>query len=328
MDKNNFQNSMDKIEMNDDEKKNILNGALDNAKRRKKNKITTVLMAAACVVVITAMAIADPAGLFKTNTPQPSTLSTKEKTSQKNTGDNLASAEGGQINELAELHTFLWEGKNYTAINAAEISELNLNETIEPADIGQKLGTAFVYQGKNEFYEYKPAGCFAVVAVKQGDEYRLFRFSGFESYSKNEDENAKDYLELYGIKSAADIASLSVSENGTEWRSVASVSKIETFYNYFSPLTEAGQKYFDKLAESANEAAVPPDYQTVTDENGGQSSPGYDPWAGRTNPLEKTISIRIYNSSGLFLEFPYYPDFGFISRYEVNESFAGFLEQL
>lgn len=48
-------------------------------------------------------------------------------------------------------------------------------------------------------YRYMPAGGEAVVAVKRETGYQLFRFFAFESYLNNQDEDTRDYLELYGI---------------------------------------------------------------------------------------------------------------------------------
>jgi len=53
------------------------------------------------------------------------------------------------------------------------------------------------------------------------------------------------------------------------------------------------------------------------------SSPGV---AGATNALAYPITIRIYNQSGVYLETVYYPAIRFISRFEVSEDFAKFMD--
>jgi hypothetical protein len=44
-------------------------------------------------------------------------------------------------------------------------------------------------------------------------------------------------------------------------------------------------------------------------------------WDALANP----ITVRIYHQSGVYFETIYYPNVGFMSRFEVSEGFAEFL---
>lgn len=46
------------------------------------------------------------------------------------------------------------------------------------------------------------------------------------------------------------------------------------------------------------------------------------------NALSNSVTIRIYNQQGIYFDAVYYPNLGFISRHEVNDAFADFLEGL
>lgn len=56
----------------------------------------------------------------------------------------------------------------------------------------------------------------------------------------------------------------------------------------------------------------------------GVSKPGQ---GSSSAALENLVTIRIYNQRGVYFDSPYYIDFGFISRYEVSEDFAGFMSK-
>jgi len=164
------------------------------------------------------------------------------------------------------------------------------------------------------------------------------------------------YLELYGIKSATDIAKVQFigwsEEAKIEGRldiisEITDSGKITEFYNYYSVIKNSSDNYFDKLfnyKSSNNESLdnppeqteVPPDYtEGVADigsdviidksETGAATSTeGFVGSAG--DALNNSVTIRIYNQSGIYLDAEYYPNLSFISRHEVNTEFADFLK--
>ena len=95
-----------------------------------------------------------------------------------------------------------------------------------------------------------------MVAVKREDSWQLFRFLSFESYINNKDEDARAYLELYGIYSADDLEKIlfighserAKLENRMEiLAELTDMDRIKTFYDYYSAIPDSSERYFDKL---------------------------------------------------------------------------------
>src|SRR5690625_3147559 len=133
---------------------------------------------------------------------------------------------------------------------------------------------------------------------------------------------------------------------------------IEAFYDYYAGLENASDAYFNRLSqgghgETGNDASVessdsadnmsiehtnpdndsmnehPPEDSDMQQRKGEQndkeqSSPAYE----GTGPdaLADSVNIRIHQNSGIYYETVYYPRINFISRHEVSEDFANFLE--
>lgn len=142
---------------------------------------------------------------------------------------------------------------------------------------------------------------------------------------------------------------------------------IAKFYNFYSVIKNSSDKYFDKLFNFRNDVSqnavvdpTPPDYiegggpdQAVTDiaepqyaqdsigGNQAYITPQREPSApiidygetsasgsGATNALANSVTIRIFNQSGVYFDAEYYPNLGFISRHEVNNEFAEFIDDI
>ena len=176
----------------------------------------------------------------------------------------------GQVTDLAGgigredaaaplLDQFRVDDRHYILLTDELRNDFGLPSEIKEGDIGEKLTDITVSPDESltgrEVYRYVPAGCEAVVAVKGDDGYRLFRFFTFESYNSNQDEDAVEYLELYGINSAEDISKVLLighSEQGKmsgvdDIREITDRSEIEQFYGYYSVLKNNSDKYFDRL---------------------------------------------------------------------------------
>lgn len=140
----------------------------------------------------------------------------------------------------------------------------------------------------SDVYAYIPAGCDAVVAVKQDGGYKLYKFLSFEKYNNNQDEDAAEYLRLYGINTAADISKIqflghseqSKQEGIADIRGeITDQAEIEEFYGFYGVLKNSSDKYFEKLFgykdnTGENKGIVedlPPDY------NGGSRTPRTEP---------------------------------------------------
>lgn len=158
------------------------------------------------------------------------------------------------------LNQFQFGNRYYILLTDDLRKDFGLPSSIDESDIGEKIGdiTASVDSSLIgvEIYSYIPAGCEAVVAVKKDNEYRLFRFFSFESYNRNQDEDAAEYLKLFGIKTSDDIAKIQFigySEQGKIQgytdiiAELTGRDEIADFYKFYSVLKNSSDKYFETL---------------------------------------------------------------------------------
>lgn len=290
---------------------------------------------------------------------------------------------GGNTNTNTEdciapiTNQFKIDDKTYILLSDEYKANVNFPLTITADDLGEKITTInssvdASLKGR-DVYDYKPAGSQAIVAVKKGDEYKLFKFLAFDSYNNNQDEDAAVYLELYGIKSASDIAKIQFIGHSEQAKlsgtmdlkaEITDKADITKFYDFYSIIKNSSDKYFEKLynyrSQNVNTDEVPPDYiaeggtdEPVKSSNStgkieyaqdtvigaqtadipqrlpyptkdiGQTAPSSG--SGAANMLSDSVTMRIYNQSGVYFEAEYYMKFGFISRHEVNSEFSSFL---
>ena len=359
--------------------KNIFTRSAEKTKNSLLNKLSLrkTVAAAALALVITAGALTYS---FLPKTPTANWVPTEAGTGD-NTEELANRTEGDFAHGDAEIdiypyYQFKIEDKYYALISESKKTDFGLSDTVSPNDIGNKLATINGGEKDCEVYTYLPAGSDAVVAVKIDGDYELYAFTAFNSYMTNQDEDAADYLKLYGIKNASDIAKIQLlgygkpdlPEAGEYFTSreikteLTDNIKIGEFYNYFSVLKNSSDKYFEELYSyrsaftdnQSNEGRIPADYSGQTDNgdlpitndaektivpngvlydkaepaDGGAESGFTSPSepAGTGNALESSITIRIYNQSGIYFDMEYYPNIRFISRFEISEPFAAFLE--
>jgi hypothetical protein len=254
------------------------------------------------------------------------------------------------------------------------VEEFGFPAEIRDEDIGPKIATIEKSPDKSligcEVFRYVPAGCEAVVAVKRNDEYVLFKFFTFESYNNNQDEDAIEYLKLYGIEDPEDIAKIRFIVHTEQSKLEGSVNvsgeitdrnDIAKFYNFYSVLKNSSDKYFEKLfgnigAGNSTDVEIDVAYPVEPESVDSSVSITVDPIApdhiqapaasqgmmdmGETVPgavapsqgsagdaLANPVTIRIYNQNGVYFETMYYRNIGFISRYEVTDEFAAFMER-
>ena len=158
------------------------------------------------------------------------------------------------------INQFQLDDRHYILLSDDLRAEYGFPQKINENDIGNKLAVITKSVDPSligsEVYYYKPAGSEAVVAVKKNDSYMLFKFFTFESYNNNKDEDAVEYLKLFGINSAEDIAKIQFIEYSEEIKTrgeidiigeLTDTEEINRFYGYFSVLKDSSDKYFDKL---------------------------------------------------------------------------------
>jgi len=151
-------------------------------------------------------------------------------------------------------------GNRHYILMSDYVEEFGFPATISEKDIGQKLTTIEKSPDESlvgrDVFTYLPAGCEAVVAVKRNNEYELFRFHTFESYMNNQDEDAIEYLNLYGIEGPEDIAKIQFIVHNEKSRlegftnitaEITDRNEIAKFYDFYSVLKNSSDKYFEKL---------------------------------------------------------------------------------
>jgi len=265
--------------------------------------------------------------------------SVTEKSSQ-GASDSVALAPEGGAARIR--NQFQIGNKHYIIMTDSQKAEFNFPDEIAESDIGRKLTTVNVSVDAgligSDVYEYIPAGCDAVVAIKINNEYKLFKFFNFESYNKNQDEDVSAYLELYGINSASDIDKIQLmsysDQAGNKGKldvinEIKDSERITKFYNFYSVIKNSSDKYFEKLFNYYNVLSTrkPAPQEIIIDSrSGAASSSGYA--GSAANALSNSVIIRIYRQNGVYFEAPYYPNIGFISRHEISEEFAAFLREL
>ena len=374
-----LKNSFDKIAPNEVTKKRMLDHIIAFHKNKKKNKkysqiLFKAIPAVAMVLVVTASLLA----FFNLNKDNASII--------ENTGDRMIQDDKMTEEHTADLSTeplnqFKIEDKTYNILRDSDRSDYGFSETIAQKDIGKRI-TSIKSNAAPELigcavYQYLPANGDAVVAVKKDNGYILYKFYGFDSYMNNQDEDAEAYLKLYGIRKVNDIAKIMIIDQSNNHSiTLTDRSQIQKFYDNYSVLKNASDKYFEKLYSYKNESnlasatqpnAIPPDYpdqaqdeipiadiavdniaqpkaaeriRTAEDltpkaHDTPQTTVQYDTGnagsssgsAGISNDIfGNHVLIRIYNQGSIYFETVYYPNFGFISRYEISKEFANLLD--
>lgn len=244
-----MKSSFNKLEPDKTAERRMLNNILSHSGKERKEMFNfkKALPALGLVIVIAGSILAYDMLAGKNSIPTP--------------GYTQGDAAGEREDMIAPLvNQFQIEDKHYTLLSDDLKAEYGFSIQIDESDIGDRITTI-----KNsvdpsliggEVYRYEPAGAEAVVAVKKDDSYRLFKFFNFESYNNNQDEDVVEYLKLYGIKSAEDIAKIQFIVHSEQSKIEGKIDvkgeltdrdEISQFYGYYSILKNSSDKYFDRL---------------------------------------------------------------------------------
>ncbi|AGC68712.1 hypothetical protein Cst_c17320 [Thermoclostridium stercorarium subsp. stercorarium DSM 8532] len=196
------------------------------------------------------------------------------------------------------VNQFCLSDRHYILLSDDLREEFGLPSVINENDLGDKIGIIETSPDLSllggEVYHYIPAGCEAVVAVKKGNEYQLFRFFVFDSYNNNQDEDSAEYLKLFGIYKADDISKIQFIRHSEQSKQngytdiIAEMTdrdEIELFYNYYSVLKNSSNRYFEILFNYNNtgNSGIESDYTVpetdIPDKTGSQTGirPGTAP---------------------------------------------------
>ena len=276
--------------------------------------------------------------------------------------DTASSGSDTDIYVIPAESSFTLNGKRYeqAGSGSAQIWGRPLPSAVSEESLGAAVGTI---SGSGELdgetvYTYTPAGGEALVAVSLDGRYRLYVFSNFLSYEENGDEDAEEYLKVYGADGPEDLLSVELLEypDGVSEYSLGVLSEEEKgrFYSLFSGLKEKSAQYFQALSSyetqnaqtssSAAEEAEPPPAESFTAvfDPGGTAYLPADSYgkaaednaaaasqsavAGVSHALDDSVCVRITFKSGLTREFWYYPRIGFLSRFEAAPELQKLLE--
>ncbi|MGI6706266.1 MAG: hypothetical protein ACOX6S_08425 [Clostridia bacterium] len=200
----------------------------------------------------------------------------------------------GREDMAAQLLNQFQIGDRHYILMSDYVEEFGFPAIINKEDIGPKIMTIEKSPDESligcEIFQFIPADCEAIVAVKRDNAYELFRFYTFESYINNQDEDAIEYLKLYGIEGPEDIDRIQFIVHTEESRlegfmniksEITARNEIAKFYSFYSVLKNSSDKYFEKLfaynrdeqeiEDSPEKRAVdpiPPDHASAHDSNG------------------------------------------------------------
>ena len=264
--------------------------------------------------------------------------------------ESFASGATSETYVVAAEDRFIVEGKIYTEVLPGNADWMGkpFPSVVPEKDLGEPAGTI---EGGGELngktaYVYAPGESQALLAVERDGEYRLYVFYMFVSYEENGEEDAADYLKVYGVESAQDFVSVELIQypaDGVE-RSLGVLSERETeeFYDMFSNLKDGSAAYFKALSSYDGETnsvedteeesgvstsstlGVEIQTQQGAGEEGGTAS--FSPGSEGSHALDDSVCVRITVPSGLMMEFWYYPRIGFLSRYAATPELQEFLE--
>lgn len=195
--------------------------------------------------------------------------------------------------------------------------------------VGEKLGTVAEGGDPNlqgcHVYQYLPVKGEAYLVLEQDGKKELYAFREFLSTREFKDEDAAEYLRVYGITQASDISSLEMDSMDGQgaFKTVKEREIISEFYNRFSVLKNASDEYYKTLAGTDAISSTPPD-------NVGSTVEHYvGPYVGETgDSLEDTTRITIRFVNGCSMETVYYPNIRFLGYYQLDEETDAFFRSL
>lgn len=275
--------SFDKIEPNEAATRKMLNRILTHPDhnsmiKRKFNYRKALPVCAAVVLLVGSLFVYSR---YNSNDKPLTEIDHGNSENSRAATEDMISSENADLAVLKDQ--FQIDNRHYSILSDDQKTEFGFKNAVSQSDIGDKIAVIRTSVDQSligcEVYRYSPAAGEEVVAVKKGSEFRLFGFYGFESYIKNQDEDANTYLKLYGIHSAGDISKIRFitwsnqpGDKGAVKGEIVQKTGIEKFYNYYSVIKDSSKQYFDKLysykENTANQGSipssgsVPPDYQT------------------------------------------------------------------
>lgn len=247
-------------------------------------------------------------------------------------------------------------------LNSMRYEKLSAEADVNINDIGNRIGTIttgsdsdVLLNGCN-VYQYLPVSGQYLVVLEQKGEYSLYSFVDFEDIPGKEDKDMSVYFDVYGIKSASDITSITLERDGRDPAEVVNPEYIEVIYDACAKLKSDADGYANavsKYSESITTAAditVPgttADNVDVIDETATSAEPDKPEDAdtvdetvtdvteettkasdAKNKALADAITVKINAVNGLTYECVFYPNISYIAQYPVGYELAGFMNTL
>lgn len=217
-----------------------------------------------------------------------------------------------------------FENRVYGVLAPDTMMQYGLDSSKIHEDIGEYLGTANINAKSVGIYSSNSISNQAVIIAQSDNSAEYYSFHNFSSYENNEDENALEYLKIYGVESADDIAKIEIvnySDAFSQNSKALSKTEIETFYGFFKELTNSSSEYFYALSNYPS--SPPPDNTPIIGEDGSVYTPAYE----GNKALHNSVCVIITFDNNITREFWYYPNIQFLSRYKVSDSFSKFIDK-
>ncbi|MDD4700518.1 MAG: hypothetical protein PHV07_09765 [Oscillospiraceae bacterium] len=380
MNEKDIKNAIEKISPDEQSRQRMLNNILNPEKSRKTVVYKRLIPAAALVVMVCAsFAIY---GILSQNNKAAIDKGQNETFDNEIGGigtdaiyensDKTTDSDGIEM-DIAMVYLLNFNGRVYTLPYQDKLDYLGYSSTVTSDQVGEKIA---VSTDGTAVYQYVPAGCEAFVVAEKDGGYELYSFMSFESYNNNKDENASEYLKLYGADSAEDIAKIEVYGYYGDFKNASIKTYTDSattakFYKYFKDLKNNSDQYFAALFgnssvtqdigetssyvidygdDAVTASAVQPDGiarstsganatdygdyafgggAVAPDETAGQAGQSTSAYPGSAgNALANESVFRICLKNGNFMEFSYYPNIQFLSRFSVGGEFSEMLQNM
>lgn len=220
-----------------------------------------------------------------------------------------------------------YNGKFYEAVNIPEVlekfglpSEITANMAGEHLEYLKSDGGAgyecTASQTDIELYQYAPSVCDGVLVLRDGDTWYAALFCNFYQFDDNTSVELTELYRVYGIDSAADIAS--ITEMGDSnyreiGKSVTDPQEIEEFYEMTVALWSYGNDDYQKLM-----------YEGIPEE---------EQQALHRAVADDCRNLRIETKDGLRFFIAFYPSYdwiygtGALSYYQIDDQMHEWIDR-
>ncbi len=226
--------------------------------------------------------------------------------------------------------TIVFSGRKYRCATDYEVTQYGLKPVISQSDMGEFI--AFLDNPPvpelqdAEVCRLKGSDSEAIVLVYDYKNWYYYIFENFVSYEKNQDENASEYLKVFGVSSADDILSITVTDFTIPAKSL-SRTQISLFYDGFKGLVNSSDTYFKAISEYPRPEIPDQTPTVITDDNGntiGMTTPAYP----GSSALDKSVCFTLTFDNNYTREIWYYPNIDYLSRYKLSSEFSAYLNSL